>query len=66
MMTLVAGAPTGRTTAPKRVLACRTVDRPTPTHRGHWNPTKASVMHSPQIGRRHRWHVMPVIRSGCR
>ena len=43
-----------------------TPDRPSPTHRGHWKPTDAGFMHSPQIGRPHRWHEMPVCRSAWR
>jgi hypothetical protein len=40
--------------------------RPAATQDGHWNPTDAAFMHSPQIGLRHRWQEMPVRRSGCR
>jgi len=55
-----------RTTAPNAVRGCRTVDRPDAMHFGHWNPTEAGFMHSPQIGRLQRRQEMPVIRSGCR
>jgi len=36
------------------------------TQLGHWKPTDAGFMHSPQIGRWHRWQEIPVIRSGWR
>ncbi len=42
------------------------VARPAETHFGHWNPTDAEFMHSPQIGRWQRWQEMPVVRSGWR
>jgi hypothetical protein len=56
----------GRIAAPNAVRGRRTLDRPDVMHVGHWNPTEAGFMHSPQIGRLHRWQEMPVIRSGCR
>jgi hypothetical protein len=38
----------------------RTLDRPPAAHFGHWNPTEAGRMHSPQIGRWQRWQLIPV------
>ena len=52
--------------APKAVRGVRTLARPDETHLGHWNPTDAGFMHSPQIGRLQRWQLMPVERSGWR
>ncbi|RPK62141.1 hypothetical protein EES43_14095 [Streptomyces sp. ADI96-02] len=42
------------------------VPEPSRTHSGHWNPTEALTMHSVQIGRSQRVHLIPVSRSGCR
>jgi hypothetical protein len=64
--TFVTLPPPGRSTAPNPVRGARTLARPDATHLGHWNPTDAGFMHSPQIGRLHRWQVMPVDRSGWR
>ena len=58
--------PPGSSAAPNAVRGARTLARPDETHFGHWKPTEAGFMHSPQIGRWHRWQEMPVIRSGCR
>jgi hypothetical protein len=66
MTTLVAVPPPGFKIAPKEVRGARTVDRPDATQLGHWKPTDAGFMHSPQIGREHRWQEIPVIRSGWR
>jgi hypothetical protein len=64
--TFVTLPPPGRSTAPNAVRGARTLARPNETHFGHWNPTEAGFMHSPQIGRLHRWQVIPVDRSGWR
>ncbi len=62
-MTFVALPPPGRRTDPKAGRAdrapprvppvARPLARPLEAHRGHWKPTDAGVMHSPQIG---LWH----------
>jgi hypothetical protein len=52
--TLVALPPPGFKIAPNAVRGVRTVARPDATQLGHWKPTDAGFMHSPQIGRRHR------------
>jgi hypothetical protein len=51
MTTLVAVPSPLRSEVPYRVRGLRTVAWPRPTHRGHWNPTEAGCMHSPQMGR---------------
>lgn len=52
--------------APNAVRGARPLARPAETHVGHWKPTDAAFMHSPQIGRWQRWQEMPVCRSGWR
>ena len=37
---------------------CRVCLAPAETHSGHWKPTAALIMQSPQIGRPHRWQPM--------
>ena len=64
--TLMARPSPGAILAPNRVRGWRAVARPTPTQRGHWKPTDAGFMHSPQIGLPQRWQTIPVDRSGCR
>jgi hypothetical protein len=67
MMTLVAvPEPPEDVDAPKVRRAVRMLLRPEATHLGHWNPTDAAFMHSPQIGLEQRWQEIPVWRSGCR
>jgi hypothetical protein len=48
------------------VRGARALLGPDDTHCGHWKPTEAGRMHSPQIGRWQRWQLIPVDRSGCR
>jgi hypothetical protein len=66
MTTLVAVPPPVFKTAPNALRGARTLARPEATHEGHWNPTDAGFIHSPQIARWQRWQEMPVIRSGWR
>src|SRR5687767_11498495 len=49
--TLVAVPPRAVSVAPKAVFGARTPDAFGDAHFGHWNPTEAGFMHSPQIGR---------------
>jgi hypothetical protein len=66
MTTFVAVPPPGFKIAPNAVRGARVLARPDAMQDGHWKPTDAEFMHSPQIGLRHRWQEMPVIRSGWR
>jgi len=43
---------------PKGPSCCRVCFAKVATHSGHWNPTAALIMQSPQIGRPQRWQRM--------
>jgi hypothetical protein len=65
MTTLVALPPPAFKIAPKRSAGSDRCPSDA-TQLGHWKPTDAGFMHSPQISRWQRWQEMPVIRSGWR
>jgi len=45
---------------PGELRGVRVLLRPEATHLGHWNPTDAAFMHSPQMGWWQRWQEIPV------